>query len=499
MANKLSNAQLKKLLANMPKLNQYANAVDNTGRQMPRPEENPASKEAYNMFLNQLQKKAAAKNAYINDAGPAPVYRNVGEKVRADLERESRQRDLEASIPNEKFNTWAENVGMPVADIAMTAEGVRGIPALLSMMGKNAAKQGAKNAEQVFNPGFFRNDREEAFNELEKEIGNLEAYKNHGRLGPQAQQLITHLEDVLAKKSPFYDLNHNMTKDYWSKTMADINTPEGRKRLLTHLSPDQLSEITKTYGTTDKFLDKLLNKSDFTDFRAFLNDMPGASYYAKSSKDRPGLNQFRINRDLFDYLSNSGAQGEKLFNKLMEHETQHHFQNILSEKQLDNLGREMFDDEASDVGLTFLDRMKGFNHIPNDKSVPLYRLSSDQWSNINRAKNYWRENIEKSPMLSEVRSDLINKGYIKNRYDEITPEMIEDLAKERPYFGNLSSDPTGTMNVLQNNRLLSSVEPTRKNYEYLAKMANRLLGTTGVGLGTNAFMNIVNNKRKNGN
>jgi hypothetical protein len=55
------------------------------------------------------------------------------------------------------------------------------------------------------------------------------------------------------------------------------------------------------------------------------------------------------------------------------------------------------------------------------------------------------------------------------------------------------------MNVLQNNRLLSSVEPTRKNYEYLAKMANRLLGTTGVGLGTNAFMNIVNNKRKNGN
>jgi len=499
MANKLTNAKLKMLLANMPKPTQSINAIDNTGRLMPRPEENPASREAYNMFLNQLQKKAANKNTYINDAGPAPVYRNVGEKVRADLERESRQRDLEASIPNEKFNTWVENVGMPVADIAMTAEGVRGIPALLSMMGKNAAKQGVKNADEVFNPGFFRNDRDEAFLELEKDINDIKSYETLGRLSSDAKALLTNLEDVLAKKSPFYDLNHSLTRDYWSKTMADINTPEGRKRLLTHLSPDQLSEITKTYGTTDKFLDRLLNKSDFTDFRAFLNDQPGASYYARTSKDRPGLNQFRINKDLFDYLANSGAQGEKLFNKLMEHETQHHFQNILSEKQLDNLGREMFDDAANNQGLDFLDRMKGFNHIPNDKSVPLYRLSSDQWSNINRAKNYFKEHIEKSPMLSEVRSDLINKGYIKNRYDEITPEMIEDLAKERPYFGNLSSDPTGTMNVLQNNRLLSSVEPTRKNYEYLAKMANRLLGTTGVGLGTNAFMNIVNNKRKNGN
>lgn len=135
MANKLSKKLIETLLANMPKPKQGVNIEDNTSKSKPRPEENPASKEAYKMFLGQLQRKQESQKRYINDAGPAPVYKNVGEKVRADLERESRQRDLEASIPNEKFNTWAENVAMPVADVAMIAEGGASIPKLLEMMG----------------------------------------------------------------------------------------------------------------------------------------------------------------------------------------------------------------------------------------------------------------------------------------------------------------------------------------------------------------------------
>lgn len=122
MANKLTDKQLKELLATMQMPKQQLNAVDNSGRLMPRPEENPASKEAYRMFLGQLQRKQEGQKRYINDAGPAPVYKNIGEKVRAELERESRQRNLEASIPNEKFNTWVENVGVPAAEIGMYAD-----------------------------------------------------------------------------------------------------------------------------------------------------------------------------------------------------------------------------------------------------------------------------------------------------------------------------------------------------------------------------------------
>lgn len=137
MAKKLSPKEIELLLAKIKKPKQTINAVENTGKNKPRPEENPVSKEAMAMFMGQLQKKGDSQKRYINDAGPAPVYKNVGEKVRADLERESRQRDLRASIPNEKFNNWVDNVAMPVADAAMIAEGSMAIPKLLETMGKN--------------------------------------------------------------------------------------------------------------------------------------------------------------------------------------------------------------------------------------------------------------------------------------------------------------------------------------------------------------------------
>jgi len=145
MANKLSKKQIETLLANMPKPTQGVNIEDNTSKSKPRPEENPASKEAYKMFLGQLQRKQESQKRYINDAGPAPVYKNVGEKVRADLERESRQRDLESSIPNEKLNAWAENVGIPVADIAAVLEAPGAGKALLRLFEEKGAPETLKN------------------------------------------------------------------------------------------------------------------------------------------------------------------------------------------------------------------------------------------------------------------------------------------------------------------------------------------------------------------
>ncbi len=145
MANKLSKKQIETLLANMPKPKQAVNAVDNTSKAKPRPEENPASKEAYKMFLGQLQRKQESQKRFINDAGPAPVYKNVGEKVRADLERESRQRDLAASIPNEKLNAWVENVGIPVADIAAILEAPGASKALLRLFEEKGAPEALKN------------------------------------------------------------------------------------------------------------------------------------------------------------------------------------------------------------------------------------------------------------------------------------------------------------------------------------------------------------------
>ena len=148
MANKLSSKQIEMLLAKMQKPKQSLNTVENTGKVKPRPEENPASKEAMDMFMGQLQRKADSQKKYINDAGPAPVYKNVGEKVRADLERESRQRDLKASIPNEAFNKWVENVGIPVADIAAILEAPGAAKSLLRLFEEKGAPDAIKSVIQ---------------------------------------------------------------------------------------------------------------------------------------------------------------------------------------------------------------------------------------------------------------------------------------------------------------------------------------------------------------
>jgi len=160
MANKLSKKQIETLLANMPKPKQAVNVVDNTSKAKPRPEENPASKEAYKMFLGQLQRKQESQKRFINDAGPQPVYKNIGEKVRADLERESRQRDLMASIPNEKFNTWVENVGMPVADIAMALETPGVGKTLLKLLEEKGSSKTVKNLieKKIKNKNNFKSE-----------------------------------------------------------------------------------------------------------------------------------------------------------------------------------------------------------------------------------------------------------------------------------------------------------------------------------------------------
>lgn len=242
MAKKLTVKQLQQLLANMPKPSQAANAVENTGRQIPRPEENPASKEAYNMFLNQLQKKAANKNAYINDAGPEPLYNNIGEKVRADLEKESRQRDLEASIPNEEFNTWIENVGMPVADAAMIAEGGSSIPKLLEMMGSKispeaiaAISKNPKVAEQSLIkelPGLHLKSTM-AGSPLEKQISksgdiSIESIKNYLKK-----------EDVSAADKDV--INNLLNSKYSSKSSVNYN--DFRKDVQKKLVPLKINDV----------------------------------------------------------------------------------------------------------------------------------------------------------------------------------------------------------------------------------------------------------------
>lgn len=457
MAKKLSSKEIELLLAKMQKPKQAISAVENTGKVKPRAEENPVSKEAMDMFMGQLQRKADSQKRYINDAGPAPVYKNVGEKVRADLERESRQRDLRASIPNEKFNSWVENVGMPAADIAMVAEGGLSIPKLLETLGPKLNKKTVEAITKKTNKssaiGDFLSDKDKAIYEFFKEeerIANL----------PKTQN-----EEVLSVYDNF---------------IKRINSDEGKRRM-------------KSLGITkDDLLKNIKLIEDPTDY----------GYY------RPSKNTVAIHPDL------------DLKSTTTRHELEHGVQNAV-EKNTENIPfkeqlKSMFTDPFATKwrrrkeGLTEIDdimsnlelkKTPDINRVwkkNNNSNKPINESNyKELLKNKQNATDYFAtgsDGAEKSPFLAEVQQYMMDNNIIpKDKYVEITPEMVKNTFIDAQF----DEDKGGKFL-----RLFNIMKANDKNYKLISKGLNKMLGVSGAGILTKKLLSDKTietlKKKKNG-
>lgn len=437
MANKLSSKQIEMLLAKMQKPKQSLNAVENTGKVKPRLEENPASKEAMDMFMGQLQRKADSQKKYINDAGPAPVYKNVGEKVRADLERESRQRDLRASIPNEKFNTWVENVGMPAADIAMAVEGGMSIPKLLEMLGPKLNKETveaiAKKTNKSLTAGDFLSGKDKEMYEFFKEeerFAKLPKTKN--------KEILSVYDDFIKR----------------------ISSDEGKKRM-------------KDLGIKNDELLKNIN---------FVEDATDYGYY------RPSKNAVAIHPDL------------DLKSTITSHEIKHAVQNAVSENAANPSFKDQFKQMFTDPfalkwrrrrdGLTEIDdilsnlelkKTPNLNIVWQGKSHDVKNIDVSDFKQAikdnQNATNYFAtgsEGKEKGAFLSEVQQYMMNNKIIpKDKYVEITPEMVKNT------FIDAKFDEDNGGKYL---RLFNIMKANDKNFELISKSLNKMLGVGGAGI-----------------
>lgn len=487
MATKLNNKQLMMLLANMPKMRQSINSVDNTGRVLPRPEENPASKEAMAMFMGQLQRKADSQKRYINDAGPAPAYKNIGEKVRADLEREQRQRDMYASIPNEKFNTWVENVGMPVADAAMIADAGLSLPKILEMLG---GKAGSNAIESIANTptkyGLFDLDRTKTLKEIQETIKDgKDLYKaTKGKADPtlllNLKNKIKEYEEMLQTFTPVNEITDPSTKSLLSDMTLRLNTPEGRKRVTEFMSGEKMRELTNPskYGRTGRQrLPGLVQNSDLTNVNLYTDPFykGEGAYYVNG-----GLNSIGISPKLYSKLMNMGEEGQNILKKMLGHELQHHYDLTLSPNVISPITADL----AKNLDLYSPNTLRTLRY-GEDPNKAMFDINN---------RLYWEQHHEKAPMLSELRQDLLNEDYIKKPYDEITSDMVGD------YMHNIGRNPkiTGNefMDAITNNRLSSFVKPNSNNYNVLARNLNKLLGLSGVTVGSNAFIDALNKNKK---
>jgi len=83
-------------------------------------------------------------------------------------------------------------------------------------------------------------------------------------------------------------------------------------------------------------------------------------------------------------------------------------------------------------------------------------------------KNYGGATLEPSAYAGELRQSLLGKGFIKNVYDKITPNI---LSKAQTYF---SKNPLYSAPGVSSTRLLDFAAPTKANFSSISKSLNKL-------------------------
>ena len=163
------------------------------------------------------------------------------------------------------------------------------------------------------------------------------------------------------------------------------------------------------------------------------------------------------------------------------HEVQHALQDIPSRLPYLNqrLGRGVEADRILE-DLVLIDRRN-----PNITTSP----TDDLWDDL----SYFEQKAagrmsEKSPFLAEMREDMLSKGYISNRYQEVTDDLMDRYLKD--YYGarNVSTPSTAAGN--QNVRILEIMDRNVGPYNrgVLKDAMNKMLvGVPAVGAGVGAM------------
>jgi hypothetical protein len=95
---------------------------------------------------------------------------------------------------------------------------------------------------------------------------------------------------------------------------------------------------------------------------------------------------------------------------------------------------------------------------------------------------------EATAFLAELRQAMKQRGFIKNTYDPITPELMEDAYKDFTKspaitYQAMKGTPTSDMGTFSNDaRIFGFMKPSKSNFELLSNSMNKLPVFGGVGL-----------------
>ena len=175
---------------------------------------------------------------------------------------------------------------------------------------------------------------------------------------------------------------------------------------------------------------------------------------------------------------------------IFQHEIGHHLQRNIRPTNLDDrLSKLELKKQQSSSDLNPLDEIL--------EDADPSKVSESWGYGFNPALNYFNTGsggMEKLPYAAEVRESLLRRGKIKNYYDEITPQMLED-------HYDLYNKTGGNKYKL---RLYEIMEKTPKNFKILSETLNNLPAVTlPIAGGAAATISALQNqqpvqKQKNG-
>jgi hypothetical protein len=305
---------------------------------------------------------------------------------------------------------------------------------------------------------------------------------------------INELTNTGFKKDPYYHYPRFLEKK--QEVLDAINTLEGRKRLQgyidrnPHLQNKTVDDIINDFKQTN--FETKAPKFNLLENKWIIDDDGHLKLYDVDPDN--AYNWYRDGYENPSYISIGQNYTPYDAKHILEHEFAHLFQrddqiagvddvlatiNLKKDKDLNRISLKDFLNNYN----PFVKKIEDVGYSANGY---IYGTGTNSFLRKKQQKDYWNygsNNQEKAAFAAEVRENLLQRNILKNRYDPITPEMLE---KHFEMYQN-------TKRNKYNLRLYEIMTKDKNNFKILSEALNRMpavippvaivgAGLTGAGL-----------------
>lgn len=381
------------------------------------------------------------------------------------------------------FGKNAFNFGMDAIADPLNAVGVGLADDIFKLSVKNVGKNLTKNLgkgvgkraiSQAPSPRMMVDDVSAQLTNSSNQLGNTatqvpnsDPFRHQQRWQEKKDEILKHIETEEGRKrlqgiidNSYFAKNNNLTVDEFIEKFKQTKFEAERPREI-YLTDQNGDILRDSRGYPIKEFEK---NPDGT-LKMYPNSPIDAYHWPREGLDKPSF--MYAGRELTPYD----------VNHTLEHEFGHFFQygdlvgeiekgigSLADIKLKDNIGG---GDNFRDVINKFNPFYKKTSDLGESETRKIFGFTNPSFG-FDGAKRYWNIGSgggrEKYPFAAEIRENLLQSGILKNRYDEITPEMLK---KHKRLYEKRADDRYYL-------RLYEIMEDTKDNFKILSNALNKM-------------------------